>query len=232
MAVKQFSLDGHLEVSVYKRKGARNMRLTVAAGNKIRVTIPYWIPYAAGLKFAESKKVWIYEQIKPKQLLGEGQMIGKSHKLSFVKGGSGIKTRVSDAEIRITIPENVSPDNDEVQRLAETACNRALKSQAEKLLPPRLKHLADLHGFSYKSVSVKRMKSRWGSCDTHKNIILNIYLMQLPWEVIDYVLLHELTHTKMMKHGPEFWDLMERVLPGTKHYRKAIRGHKPHLMPQ
>ena len=68
---------------------------------------------------------------------------------------------------------------------------------------------------------------RWGSCDSKRNIVLNLYLMELPWELIDYVLFHELTHTEVLRHGPDFWSAMKRVLPDVQRRRKAIKSYRP-----
>jgi len=78
-------------------------------------------------------------------------------------------------------------------------------------------------------VRIKRLSSRWGSCDSHQNIVLNLYLMQLPWECIDYVLLHELTHTQILRHGAPFWDAMGKLLPNLAAIRKQMRGYHPVL---
>ena len=207
MAFKQYSLEG-LDVSIYKRKGANSIRLSVVSGNKVRVTIPYWVTYQVGLKFVKTKADWIQAQIVPTTVLKSGDRVGKYHKLKFIAGAEALKSRLTDMEIRISYPAGMNSTSDEVQDLAHKACLRALKAEATKLLPPRLKDLAQKHGFTFNDVTIKRMKGRWGSCDSHKNIVLNQYLMQLPWELIDYVLLHELTHTKLMKHGAEFWAAM------------------------
>jgi predicted metal-dependent hydrolase len=114
-----------------------------------------------------------------------------------------------------------------VQRMAEEACVRALRRQAKRLLQQRLAYLAALHGFTYNEVAIKRLKSRWGSCDQHRNIVLNLFLMQLPWELIDYVLLHELTHTRVLRHGPDFWRAMSEVSPAATTLRKDLRAHQP-----
>jgi len=116
-----------------------------------------------------------------------------------------------------------------VQAAAESACYRALKVEATKLLTPRLNELAAHHGFTYHSLNVKRMKTRWGSCDQHKNIVLNLFLVQLPWDCIDYVILHELTHTRALHHGPDFWQKFEDVLPGARRMRKTMRSYRPML---
>src|SRR5262249_22487168 len=126
-------------------------------------------------------------------------------------------------------PLTLTASDVEVQRIAEAASIRALRRQAEQLLPQRLAGLATKHGFRYRSVAVKRLKSRWGSCDQHKNIVLNLFLMQLPWECIDYVLIHELVHTEVLRHGPDFWAAMARELPDVKRLRKQMRQYQPVL---
>jgi predicted metal-dependent hydrolase len=118
----------------------------------------------------------------------------------------------------------------EIQSAARKTGIRALRRQAETLLPQRLDQLARQHEFSYRSVAIKQLKGRWGSCDQHANIVLNLFLMQLPWEHIDYVILHELTHTNVLRHGPDFWQAMEKVLPEVKQLRKQLRLHQPVLV--
>jgi hypothetical protein len=53
--------------------------------------------------------------------------------------------------------------------------------------------------------------------------------MQLPWQLIDYVLLHELTHTTILRHGPDFWRALEAVLPNARVLKKAMREYQPIL---
>jgi predicted metal-dependent hydrolase len=113
--------------------------------------------------------------------------------------------------------------------MATAASLRALKLQASHLLPQRLEVLAQRHGFTYTSVTIKNLKSRWGSCDQNRNITLNLFLMQLPWHLIDYVLLHELVHTRVMRHGPPFWSAMAAVEPRTQSLRREIKAYKTTL---
>jgi predicted metal-dependent hydrolase len=231
MAVKLVEIPAIGAVKLYKRKGVRSIRLSVNAAGEVRVSLPYWLPYEAGAKFAHAKADWIQAQLQDRtqELLVNGQAIGKSHHLYIVRdfSASRVSSRVSGSIIRITFPANKSSDSPEVQRAAQTAAVKALRSQAERLLPQRLRTLASIHGFAFKSVSVKRLKGRWGSCDAQKNIVLNLYLMQLPWQLIDYVLLHELTHTQALNHGPDFWEIFQRCLPTAKDLRREIRRHRP-----
>ena len=231
MAFKQFALDERTTITVYKRRGSRNLRLSIAPGGQVKVSIPSWAPYSAGIDFARSRLNWIAAQQRPSSILQAGQAIGKAHHIHFVSSAAVSKptSRIRATEITITYPERLQPNSPSVQKVAESAGFRALRAQAEQLLPGRLASLAETHGFSYNSVSVKRMKSRWGSCDQQKNIVLNLFLMQLPWECIDYVLIHELVHTKVLRHGPDFWAEMERILPDVKRLRRLMRDHQPVL---
>ncbi|MBC7708107.1 M48 family metallopeptidase [Polaromonas sp.] len=229
MAVKKFALSDGLEVSVYKRRTSRSIRLSIAASGNIRVSIPLWVPYRAGVAFAQSRHDWIRTQRRPPQLLLEGQVIGKNHQLHFRVSARATKvtSRILPEQVVVTHPIKVSPAVSEVQTVAEKAAIRTLRQEANAVLPPRLKQLAAQHGFTYQDVTIKQLSSRWGSCDQHQHIALNLYLMQLPWELIDYVLLHELVHTKHLDHGDKFWVALEAVAPGAKQLRAGIRKHKP-----
>lgn len=231
MAYKQFMLDERTPVVIYKRRSSRNLRLTIAPTGEIKVSIPAWTPYRVGLEFARSRRGWIDRQPRQDNLLRDRQPIGKAHRLRFVPSNdiSQVTTRLRHNDVVVTYPASQSTEAPAVQAAARRAGVRALRRQAEALLPQRLAHLAEEHGFRYGSVTVKQLKGRWGSCDQHANIVLNLYLMQLPWEHIDYVLLHELTHTQVLRHGPDFWRAMERVLPNVKQLRKAVREHQPVL---
>jgi predicted metal-dependent hydrolase len=101
-----------------------------------------------------------------------------------------------------------------------------LRTLAKKELPKRLQELAGLHGFNYARVSIKNMKTRWGSCSFLNNINLNLNLMRLEDDLIDYVLLHELAHTVEKNHGPRFWALLESCMPNAREVRKKLRTQK------
>lgn len=236
MATKQVTLPDIGLVTMYKRRGNRSLRLSVAPNGEIRVSLPTWVPYKAAEEFVKTKRAWIEANQTKQQttLITQGQRIGKNHRIYFTAqpGASKTTTRVLSTEIYVTHPAHISIEHDSVQAKAHTACIRALRQEAERLLPQRLDQLAVQHGFTYRSVGVKQLKSRWGSCSSRQEIILNLYLMQLPWYLIDYVLMHELTHTKVMRHGPPFWQELEQHLPNAKGLSKEINIHQPILTPK
>ena len=91
------------------------------------------------------------------------------------------------------------------------ASTRLARIEAKSVLIPRTHQLARAHGLSCNKVSVRNAKTRWGSCSSENNISLNIQLMRLPFELIDYVILHELAHTIHKNHGPNFWRLLDKI---------------------
>jgi predicted metal-dependent hydrolase len=231
MPFKEFTLDQRLTITIYKRKANRSLRLSVAPSGEVRVSIPTWAPYSAGVAFARSRQAWIIAQKPPTNTLQEGQPIGKAHHLHFEIDNRlekpGGRLRATEAVVKI--PASLHIEDPLVQQAARSVSIKALRTQAEALLPQRLAFLAAEYKFRYRSVSVKQLKSRWGSCDSKKNIVLNLFLMRLPWDCIDYVLLHELTHTEFLEHGPNFWAALEKTCPQMKAIRKILRTYQPVL---
>ncbi len=231
MATKIIDIPDIGPVTLYKRRGNRSLRLSLAADGEIRVSLPSWVPYKAGEQFARSKAAWILLQrqktVQPG--LQHGQMIGKAHRLQFIPSvaRANVTTRLRASQIEVAHPINYPPDHPAVQQAARNGSIRALRKEAELLLPQRLQSLAAQTGFRYASVGIKHLKSRWGSCSAQQEITLNLFLMQLPWHLIDYVLLHELTHTKVMRHGAPFWKELERHVPRARQLRKEIGNYHP-----
>lgn len=235
MATKQVSIPEVGTVTMYKRRGNRSLRLSIGSGGEIRVSLPYWLTYKAGEQFVLSKVTWIRaNQTQSLTLLRHGHGIGKAHRVYFEAAAVATKvdTRVAANEIRIRFPARLTTHDQAVQAAAKRASIRALRKEAEVLLPQRLQALAAQSGYQYQSVSVKQLKSRWGSCTSERDITLNLFLMQLPWHLIDYVLMHELTHTKVMRHGAPFWQAMERHLPNARQLRKQMGEYHPMLTPR
>jgi predicted metal-dependent hydrolase len=231
MPYKEFQIDNQVMVRIYKRRANRNVRLSLQANGEVRVSIPLWAPYKAGTDFATKKLAWIKQHKRAQNLIVNGQNIGKQHTVQFepTDKTETIRTRITSNQVIVRFPAMFNYSHPAVQAKADAACVRALKREAELLLPPRLAALAAHNDFNYRSLHIKRLKSRWGSCDSQQNIILNLYLVQLPWECIDYVLLHELTHTVHMNHSANFWQAMNQLLPNVKDIRKTLKEFQPLL---
>ena len=121
-----------------------------------------------------------------------------------------IKRRISEMKVRL----------EKSRALADID-----REDARKILNQRLSELAAENDFEYNRVFIRSQKTRWGSCSSKNNINLNMNLLHLPSELVDYVLLHELTHTKVKDHSPNFWDELETVCPGSKKKRRRLKKY-------
>jgi hypothetical protein len=231
MSQKTIDIVGVGNVLLQKRKGTKHIRMSVRADGTVRVGMPTWMPYKAAVAFVQTQTDWLakHRPAEKSHVLLPDMAIGKAHRLTFYESADATRTttRIVGDEARVTHPLGMLYKDPSVQKAAERVVIRALTAQAERLLPDRLAKLATEHGFVYRSVSVKRLRTRWGSCDNHANIVLNCHLMQLPWDLIDYVLLHELNHTRIMRHGEPFWTELAKYVPNLAHKRKQMRSHTP-----
>lgn len=223
------------EISIKRIHNAKSIRLRISSQGKIIATLPKRSNLSLVQRLIDSSRTEIrtlLKQYADKQprLYRDNDVIGSSHKIMFVH--SPVKTvsvKTQGQNIFITLPEEMPIDEDEPQDAARKAIKKALKAEAKAYLPRRLEYLADTINASYKSVRYTHAKGRWGSCSSRGTISLNIALMTLPHELIDYVLIHELSHTIQMNHSPKFWQLVERYVPDYKQLRKQLKLHNPYL---
>jgi len=97
-------------------------------------------------------------------------------------------------------------------------------------LTGRLDYLSKKHGFSYNRVSIRNQRTRWGSCSHNNNISLNIRLLSLPEELVDYVILHELVHIRIKNHSRDFWTELDRYVANSKKVAAKLREYRFSLL--
>jgi predicted metal-dependent hydrolase len=229
MSVKIFEVDGIGPVKLQKRKGTRSLRLSLTPQGEVKVSLPTWVPYRLGVEFAKNKQTWILKHRFQPSFLSDGQVVGKAHRLVFVASltASRASSHVAAQRIRVTYPASWRTADRLVQQAAQRGALRAVQTEAEALLPGRLKGLARQHGYSYSALRLKHLRAKWGSCNHRAEITLNVFLMTLPWDLIDYVLLHELVHTKVLRHGEPFWRQLAQHMPHVQALRKRLRDYQP-----
>lgn len=101
---------------------------------------------------------------------------------------------------------------------------------AKQVIPKKVAYYARIMGVSYGQISIRRQKTRWGSCSREGNLNFNCLLIMTPKEVLDYVVVHELSHRLEMNHSVRFWTHVEHVLPNYKNAKKWLKEHGGGLM--
>lgn len=133
-----------------------------------------------------------------------------------------------DETVVIACPAHADFTTDRVQTLVKNAVMRAMRKKAEEYLPPLVQYWSSLFDLPYNKVTISKARSRWGSCSSKRDISLSFYLMLLPAHLMDYVILHELAHTREMNHGPKFWELLNQLTDSKAlALRKELRMHRP-----
>lgn len=133
-----------------------------------------------------------------------------------------------DETVVIACPAHADFTTDRVQTLVKNAVMRAMRKKAEEYLPPLVQYWSSLFDLPYNKVTISKARSRWGSCSSKRDISLSFYLMLLPAHLMDYVILHELAHTREMNHGSKFWELLNQLTDGKAlALRKELRMHRP-----
>jgi len=93
----------------------------------------------------------------------------------------------------------------------------------KKYLRDRVEYLAKRHGFQYNKLAFKSMMTRWGSCSPKNNISLNLLMAELTKDLQDYIILHELLHTRIKDHGKGFWLELDRLTGDAKGIQKELK---------
>jgi len=99
------------------------------------------------------------------------------------------------------------------------------KNYARKILKQRLDYLCEKYNFEYGKLSIRNQKTRWGSCSAKNNISLNAKLTSFPIELMDYVILHELVHTKVKNHSKDFWNTLDKYVLDSKKINKELKKY-------
>jgi len=102
--------------------------------------------------------------------------------------------------------------------------------EAKKILVARLNELAEKHGFIYNRVFIRKQKTRWGSCSAKNNISLNVKLLLLPEKLMDFIILHELVHTRVKNHSKDFWAELLKIEPDVKALSSKIKENSMVLL--
>ena len=227
--------DPEFGTVMYRRiKGAQYVRLKIKPDGTLHATLPPRAALSNVQELIDESRDELRRMIRSmpvaKVTYRDNMQIGASHQLTITHARTSTpKSRIDGQHITVWLPLEMSPLSAEAQEHIRATVKSALTKEAKSYLPRRLKYLADQFGFSYERVRFSNAKGRWGSCSSRGTISLNVALMRLPRNIIDYILVHELCHTKHMNHSQDFWRSVEAIVPDYKHLRRALKQESPYL---
>ena len=220
-----------------RSKRAKRMNISIKPHKGIRVAVPFGVRFSEAIRFAESRAEWIRRHLPRVQALEQARLVFDAdtefrtwfHELYLRHMPvENLVVRVGHGQIRVDVPEEIPMAAAQVQEAVRQGIVVALRKEAKAYLPERTALLATRHRLAYENVFVKNLKSRWGSCSNRNNINLNIHLMRLPSDLIDYVILHELAHTRIKNHSPAFWSFLNQLTEQkARILDRALKAYRP-----
>jgi predicted metal-dependent hydrolase len=223
------------EVSFCWSNKASHISISIKPHNPVKVTVPENISYETAQQFLVSKITWVQRHLNEMNSKEKGLTVfdentnfsTRYHTLKLLKHNKGtIKISVNNRIIRVYYPDFADASHPKVQTAIHKAVEEAWRIEAKAVLPKRVSELANKFGFKYQEVFIKNARTRWGSCSHNNRINLSLHLMMLPDHLIDYVILHELTHTIHKNHGQRFWEHLDKITGGVKKLEKEINSKR------
>jgi predicted metal-dependent hydrolase len=224
-----------IDITLFKSKKAKSINITIKPFKGVRVSVPSSISYDRAQSAVKQRMSWIKKNLSKIQGAEElftvfdynTEFKTREHQLKLIEGNfDNLKSVVRSNTIFVYIPKELDVLSYEVQMEIRKAIERAWRKEAKAYLPDRVNHLANKNDFSFNRVSVQNSKTRWGSCSVDNNINLSLHLMRLPDHLIDYVILHELTHTKVKNHSSNFWQLLDQVSGNARKLDREVKGFR------
>lgn len=212
---------------------ATQVRIRVAPDGLLHASLPMRTPIFFVkhlIKTSRDDLRRMLDQSKPEYEFENGNQIGKSHKLVIQTSDDQIlSVSRRGQQILVKLPQGKQITDPDVSRKIRDVVIKSLRVEAKSYLPKRLLNLSIKYGYNYEKVRFSHASGRWGSCSNSGTISLNIALMKLPFELIDYVIIHELAHTKQMNHSQNFWSLVESADPNYKLHRRELKLQNPSI---
>ena len=210
-----------------QRKRIKNLNIRITQDCRVTVSAPLRTSDARIEEFVTSRKDWIEESLArfrnstggADQWFGEGgriSVLGKVYSVSE-RAGPKIMCQIVDEHIILTVPEGSSYDD------RERYMREWYRSILKDVLPDMFERWGSETGMHCSEFRTRYMKTKWGTCNYRTKVIwMSVRLAEKPLECIEYVVLHELTHTVIPDHGREFKAVLDRYMPDWKERRKLL----------
>ncbi len=211
------------------KKNIRNMHLRVYPAGIVRISAPLRVKDEAILRFAVSKLAWIGKQkskFTSRMQEPKGEYVsGESH--YFLGERYLLRVLYHDAPPKIDISNEshillyVREGSD--LRKRESVMKEWYRTRLKELTPPLIEKWQKVIGVQVKDWGVKKMKTRWGSCNVKaRKIWLNLELAKKPLYFLEFIILHEMVHLLEKNHSDEFKSYLDEFMPAWRQYEEEL----------
>lgn len=196
---------------------ARRLAVRVLPGGLVEIVVPRGTRPRVIEQFVTRHRPWIDRKLAQYRPLDRAASDGLPEHIRFAANGESFDVQYADAPgaLRLAVDQSTIRMSGERARtvLMRHALQRFVMRRAHAILSPWLAGLSAATGLPYERLQIRRQRTRWASCSRNGTISLNVCLLFQPPEVVNYLLVHELAHTRHMNHSARFWALVGRVEP-------------------
>lgn len=140
--------------------------------------------------------------------------------------GTELIVNIESKESKINILRGSSISSSDIDLMLKIK----LREKAREALTSRVEYYTKKYKVNYNRISIKDQRSKWGSCSSKKNLNFSWRLILLPWDMLEYIVIHEVCHLLQMNHSPKFWAEVEKCYPEYKKARKWMRENGQRFM--
>lgn len=175
------------------------------------------------------KARWILDKLELVEAIGYDdivtgarvQYLGRKYYVEvFINNDlDGISIDFTESKFKLSLPAGLNN-----QEKIKEAFEAFFRDKAIEKITPRIKRWSKETGLGFNELKVRKLEKRWGSCTPSNNILINIDAIKLPFSLIDYLIVHELVHTKVKNHSKDFWAELSKHIPNWKELDAKMYG--------
>lgn len=205
---------------------ARYARLLIKPYGGLEVVIPPRFPRADIPFLVERHAQWARQQLARQSELRRSIQLPQRLNLAFDSSSTPVVYGDQSLVFNYDLFTGLSPEQIVIEAKTQAQQIRGLRNwirqRARRLFPPLLAQLAQTTGLEFEKVTIRSQKTRWGSCSARGHISLNDQLLFLPAETVEYLMIHELCHTRHLNHSRAYWRLVENHCPDYREHEKLL----------
>lgn len=212
------------------KKNRKTISIRIDDQGNVLVSCPLYINDKMVKELVESKAVWISSKLdeiesakRSREDLNTISFLGRSYKVNIHELDQDIiKIILEDNSLEIYVSNKLKEKKEEY---IKDSIVKWYRERAREVFEERIKYYSLKLGVSPNRITIKDQSTRWGSCSSKGNINLNYRVVMAPMEIIDYLIVHELSHMVHLNHSKDFWRLVESILSDYQDRKAWLKGN-------
>jgi predicted metal-dependent hydrolase len=194
-----------------ERKRVRHARIRVSENLSVRVIVPEKFDPDDIVNLIKKKQKWIDKHLD--KFKGRKERIALHNNQILLFGDKYNYLYKADLNHQVIVDQNSKTIHSNLNLLSPKEQLKWYKCYAKQYITQRITEIGEMHKFKYNRIFIRNQRTKWGNCSTKMNLSFNWRLIKTPYFVIDYLIYHELAHTRTMNHANKFWTELKTLYP-------------------